>query len=135
MLAGFRSRCAMPFLVRRAESARDRDRDLHRLAHRQRALAQAVGERFAVQEFRDDEDLVPFAPDVVNREDVGVGERGHGARLALEAGAPVGVVCHVGRQHLQRHVAPQPRIARPVDLAHAAGPERGEHFVRTKPAS
>ena len=47
-------------------------------------------------------------------------ERSERPRLALEAGEPIGVERGRG-QDLQRHVATEPRIARAVDLTHAAG--------------
>jgi hypothetical protein len=50
-------------------------------------------------------------------------ERGDGAGFALEALQPFRVRCDVGGKDLDRDVAPQPRVARPVHLAHAAGAE------------
>jgi hypothetical protein len=59
-------------------------------------------------------------------------EGGGGAGLALEALAPIGIGCQIGRQDLDGDVAVQPRVARAIDLAHAAGTERGEDFVRAE---
>ena len=53
-------------------------------------------------------------------------------RLALEAGAHLGVRGQVRRQHLDRHVAPEPRVVGAIDLAHAARAERGEDLVGTE---
>jgi hypothetical protein len=44
-----------------------------------------------------------------------------GARLALETLAQLGIGGDVGRQHLERHGPIQARVARLVDLTHAAG--------------
>ena len=41
---------------------------------------------------------------------------------------PLRIAGSVARQNLDRHVAIEPRVARPVDLAHAAGAEQLEHF-------
>src|SRR5687767_6289229 len=57
-------------------------------------------------------------------------ERGEDLRLALEARQAVGIERERVRDDLERHVAVQPRVARPVNLAHAAGAERADDFVR-----
>jgi len=53
--------------------------------------------------------------------------------LALEPGPDLRVGGEVGRQDLDRHVPPQPRVPGAVDLAHSAGAEGGGDFVRTEP--
>ena len=50
---------------------------------------------------------------------------GEELRLALEAGEPLGVLRHLGGQHLEGHLAPELRVGGAVDLAHAARAERG----------
>ena len=70
-----------------------------------------------------------------NREDgddVRVVDRGERFRLASEAVEPRAIACDVGRQHFDGHIAPQPRIARAIDLAHAAGAQQREDFVEAK---
>ena len=47
-------------------------------------------------------------------------ERGEHARLALEARQPIGVAGEAPRQDLDRDVAAELRVARAIDLAHAA---------------
>lgn len=71
-------------------------------------------------------------PDVVNREDVGVVERRDGPRFLLEAPKPNSVDSEPGRQHLERHLAPQSRVARAVDYSHSAFAERSGDFVRSE---
>ena len=63
-------------------------------------------------------------------------ERRDGLRLAREAGesrarSPASLL----GQDLDRDLAAQPRVARPVDLAHPARAERGEDLVRPEPCS
>jgi hypothetical protein len=58
---------------------------------------------------------------------VGVVERGGRLRLH-EAGAAARVGETLARQHLDRHLAPEPQVARAVHLAHAARPERRDHL-------
>ncbi len=63
------------------------------------------------------------APDVEERADVRVAERRDGLRLALEAGAPVGVGGELAGQHLDRDQAVEPGVAGGEDLAHTPGAE------------
>jgi len=44
-----------------------------------------------------------------------------GPRLLFEAAQTIGVRREGRRQHLDRHLAPEPGVPRPVDLAHPAG--------------
>ena len=71
--------------------------------------------------------------DVVDRRDVRVVQAARRLRLLLEAPQPVGVLRVRRRQHLDRDVALQPLVARPVHLAHPAGADRREDLVGTEP--
>jgi len=62
-------------------------------------------------------------------ENVGVGEGGDGFRLVLEAGEGVGVLRDLVGQHLDRHVTLEPRVPRPINLAHSARAERNNDLV------
>ena len=79
--------------------------------------------------FHDDEGDAALFADVMDRADVRMAELRDGLRLTLEARPPRGVVHHGGRQHLDRDVAVEPRIVRPVDLAHPARAEQAHDFV------
>ena len=70
--------------------------------------------------------------DIEYRDDVGIGERGCGPGLLLESPQVLGIRCDGAREHLDRHVAAQPRIARPVYLPHPSSTERGENLVGTE---
>src|SRR5262249_13898331 len=70
-------------------------------------------------------------PDVVDREDVGMRERGDGARLALEARHRVGVAGGIGRQYFDGHVAAEARVAAAVNLPHPALADQRHDLVRT----
>jgi hypothetical protein len=59
-----------------------------------------------------------------------MGELRDGLGLALEAGATIWIATDLGRQHFQRHVSLEARVARLVDLAHSARPERADDLVR-----
>ena len=52
--------------------------------------------------------------DVVDAEDVGMVERRGRARFLLESRQAIGFGARAGRQHLDRDVAPEPRIARAI---------------------
>src|SRR6185503_17841680 len=51
------------------------------------------------------------------------------ARLAPESLDANGVLRELRRQHLQRDMAPERRIERAVDLAHATLAKQGNHFI------
>ena len=57
-------------------------------------------------------------------------ERRQHLRLAAETSEALGIVRDGGEQNLDRDLAVQFRIARAIDLAHAAGAERRDDFVR-----
>jgi hypothetical protein len=57
---------------------------------------------------------------------------GRRTSFALESLDAIGIGGQVLPEHLDRHDAPEPAIARAVDLAHAAGAERLEDFVRSE---
>src|ERR1019366_3085482 len=56
-------------------------------------------------------------------------ERGQKLRLAPEARHAVRVAREGLGQHLDRHLAAEPRVLRAINLAHPALPERSEDFV------
>ncbi len=106
--------------------------DRQRLVERQRAARQPIGQGRALDQLHDQEAERRGRVrrlEGVEHGDARVVERGQDLGLALEAAQPVGVGGDRLGQHLDRHLAVEPRVARPVDLAHAAGAERGEDFV------
>ena len=111
-------------LERLGDLLRDRDRFVHgdRAAreafrevlagdelHRQEVEGGAVGQRRALES--------------VDVGDVRVVEGGEQLRLALEAGEALRILRQLGRQHLDRHVAAELRVAGAGDLAHPARAE------------
>jgi hypothetical protein len=59
-------------------------------------------------------------------------QRGGRARFLLEPLQAFRIRRKGRRQHLDRHVATQPWIARTVNLAHTAGPNRADNFVHAE---
>ena len=66
------------------------------------------------------------------RADVQVVQRGDGARLTFESLPPLRVAGEIWRQHLERNGAIEPRIARPVDLAHSPRASERDDLVRAE---
>jgi hypothetical protein len=62
-------------------------------------------------------------------------QRGGGTRLLLEPREAVAVVRDGFRENLERDLASQPRVLRPIDLPHPSRAERGEHLVRPEPGA
>jgi hypothetical protein len=54
------------------------------------------------------------------------------ARFTLEAPQSIGIGGKRGGQHLDRHVALQPGVARAIHLAHSAGTDQMQDLVRTE---
>jgi hypothetical protein len=104
--------------------------DAQRLIELQAPLFEASGERLAVEQRHDDEVRAPRLTDVEDAADVGVIEAGDHARLALEPDAGVGVAGDVWRQQLDGDAAIEPRVTSPIDLAHPAGADCRDDFVR-----
>ena len=57
------------------------------------------------------------------------------ARFALEPRTESDVAGEVARQQLDRDDTFEPRVARAIDLAHAADAVQRENLVRTKPGA
>ena len=106
-------------LVRVRERGAERRADPQDVAIRQRAVAQQVGERRALDELGDEVDGVLVAAGLEERDDPGVRQPRGGQRLALAAA--VGVVAD--RDPLDRDVALEVLVAGAVDDAHPAGAE------------
>ena len=71
----------------------------------------------------------------VDRPDVRMIQRREHLRFALEAGEAIGIARERVRQDLQRDLAIQLRVARAIDLAHAAGAKRGQDLIRAEARS
>src|SRR6476620_9938512 len=67
----------------------------------------------------------------MNVTDVRMIQRGEQLGLAGEPREPFSVVRERFGKHFKRDLPMEFRVARPIDLAHAARTERGEHFIRT----
>ena len=73
--------------------------------------------------------------EVVHTENVRVVQRAGGARLLLEPPQPLGIGRERGGKHLDGDLASETRVVGTIDLAHAAGAERSDDFVRAETRS
>ncbi len=132
---GFRSRCTTPRLVRRLDARRDLPAHVQRFVHRQRAARDTPRQRLALDQLEHQIAMTLDLFETVDARDVRMVERGEQSRLALEARQPLGLLRERRGQHLDRHLASQPRVARAVHLAHAAGAERRDDLVGPEPGA
>ena len=121
--------------MRRVERLGDLNRDGQRLVDRQRAAFEPGRQRLAVDQLHDEKRHALVLADVVERADVRVRQARDRPRLALEPLAELGVGGQCCRQDLDRDGAIEPRVARPIDLAHPAGAEQRHDLVRSQPRS
>jgi hypothetical protein len=117
-------------LVGGGEAGRDLDGVVHGLAHGQRGVSEQLPERLSFQELEHDVGAAVVAARVEDRDQVRVVEGARGSGFLLEAADAVGVARHLRPKNLDRHLAAEPLVPRPVHLAHPAGAERGQHLVR-----
>ena len=108
-------------LVRRFQRVGDLLRDGERVGQRYWSTRDQHGEVVAFDELHDQRANAARVLEAVDVRDVGMVQRREDLRFAFETGEPIGVVGEGGGQDLDRDVAIELRIARAIDLAHAAG--------------
>ena len=124
-----------PGLVRPGEPLGDLAGEGEKTLGRKCAVREKIAQRFSLHELhRDVGDRVGLA-DLVDRDDVGMIERGGRAGLLLEAREPVPILGNFSRQDLDRDFPSKPGVPGLPDLPHASGAKRRENFVRTEAAS
>ena len=110
--------------VRGIEGAGDLDGDAEGFFDRQRSLAEARFEAFALDVLHDEEFDRTLAADVVERADVGVIQAGDGSRFAFEALGDSALTDFDGNGTVQA------RVAGFVDFAHSPCAQQGDDLVR-----
>ncbi len=118
--------------VRAVERIRDLAGALERLGKRQRPAGEPVGQRLAVEPLHDEEVDAVLVADVVQGADVRVVQRRDGARLTLEARAPLRRGRRLLAQDLDGDGTIEPRVPGVVHLSHAAGAQRPDDLVRSE---
>ncbi len=129
MFAGFKSRWVMPWACGFLQRLRDFRADFQDLIERQRAFAEAIGERLALEIFHDQEVHAVLRADVVQRADVGMIQRRNRAGLALHALFQFGVGGKMIGENLDGDVASEAGVAGAVHLAHSTRTEGRLNFV------
>ena len=124
--------------MRRFERVRDLFRDRERVVDRDRSAGDALRQVLALDQFHHQRSYVVSALsrtlfEPVDGGDVRMIQRGKRLRFTRESRQAVRIVRKRLRQDLDRHVAIQPGIARPVDLPHPPFADRRGDFVDTKP--
>ena len=117
------------------QPARDLRGHRHGPRDRHGPAVQRLPQRLPLEQLRDGVVHAVVIAEIVNGEDVRMGERGDRTRLALESRDPFGIGRHGLRQNLDGHVAAQGRVVRAIHLAHATGAKRRDHFVRAEPGA
>jgi hypothetical protein len=114
---------------------RDLYRPLQNLTLRHGAgLGEMLPECLAFQQLRDDERHASNAADVVHDENIGMIEGARSSGFGFEPLETAGIGSSRLGQHFDRNVAPEPRVARPLDDAHASRAD-ADDLVRSQPCS
>src|SRR5215470_17459085 len=106
------------------------NRYCERLSQRQSATVQAVSEGLTFQVLQHQEVDAVLRTNIVKSADVGMIQRRNCAGFALEALPGLGILREMRGENLDRNRAVQPRVARAIDLAHAACAQRRLDFIR-----
>ncbi len=118
-----------PALVRVFQGLGDLAGDREAFLQGERSRFEPIRQRRPVDEFHHQRAHAVRLLEAEDRRDVGVVELGEQLRLALEARETFGVRGEGGGENLDRDVALQPRVRRPVDLPHPAFAELGGDLV------
>src|SRR5262249_631848 len=105
------------------------DRNAEYLLNLKRAAVNDVLQRVALEIFHDDEGLLAFFADVVNRANVGMIEGGGGLSLAAKPAEGNRIAGDVFRKKLERNEGAEPRFFSFVDDTHPATAEFFDHSV------
>jgi len=109
--------------MRRLQRVGDLPHDAERFFDWQRPVCDSFSERRAVHQFQHQRFYAVEFFDAMDRCDMRMIERRQDARFTFKAGQAIRVRCEDTRQHLDRDVASQLRVARAIDFAHSSYPE------------
>jgi hypothetical protein len=110
----------------------DLERDLERLVDRHQASLQPLAQGFTDRQLHDQKALAVVLLEAVEGGDVLVAERCQHPGLAFEAGQAFGILRHLLEQHLDRDLAIELGVPRPIHLSHSSGTEDAENLVAPK---
>jgi hypothetical protein len=109
-----------PLLMCVFERLCDLSHDGDRFVDRQRSTRDAIGERRAFHQLEDQRLRAFRFLEAVDGPDVRMIQGGENLSFALEARQAIEIECELRREDLDRDVAIQLRIARPIHLPHPA---------------
>jgi hypothetical protein len=118
--------------VRRVEGGGYLNSDRECLFERYCPLFEPRCERLALEILHDEELEPVLLTDIEQWADVRMAERRNHSGFAFEPLAKLGVASEVSGKYLDSDDAIEPGVAGPVDLAHSAGAERLNDFIRTE---
>jgi hypothetical protein len=118
--------------VGRLESPGDLARDVERFPQGERPPRKPLGQRDPRHQLHDEAPRPAVLLEPVDGRDVRVAQGGEAARLLLESLEALRVVPEALGEHLDRHLAAQAGVPRPVHLSHAPFAERAQHPQRTE---
>ena len=124
-----------PLLVRCLERLGDLRRDGQCVLERDRAAPQSLRQILAFDQLHDEGVHITGFFKAVDVSDVRMVQRREGLGFARETCEPFGVVREAIRQNLDRHVAIEVGVPRAIDLAHAAGADQRDDFIRAEASS
>ena len=124
-----------PFLVRGLERIADLARDGQRVRGPEASGLNDRVERLALHQLHHERRDPLGLFEAVDLRDVGMIERREQTRFALEPREAIGAAGECARQDFDRDVAPELRVARAIDLAHAAGADPRLDLVDAQTAS
>ncbi len=119
--------------VRRGQALRHLRRPVQRSGQRDGPLAEPGPERLALEQLGDEVGLAVVDAHVVEGHHVRVGHRADQPRFSLEALHEGAVCAQCLRDHLDRDLASESGVPRPVDLGHPARSQECQHLVGPQP--
>jgi hypothetical protein len=120
------------FFVGGSQPESDLNRNFSRSSRRHCRAMQPIAKGFSFEQFADHVRNLIEGTYVMHSQNIGMVESSDGPGFLFEAPQPIGVGCERGRKHLDRHIAPEPRVPRAIHLAHTARTQRRLNFIRTK---
>ena len=118
--------------MRLGERIGDLEGVLNRPVDGKRPFPEMLGKGLSFEVLHHEKVDAVLVSDVVEGADVRMLKRGDGARFALEPLTEIGVGGERSGQDLDGDEAIEPDVAGLVDLAHAAGSQRAQDFIRTE---
>src|SRR5262249_9496665 len=124
-----------PLVMCRFEGFTDTLRNVQSFIERDRAAAETFGQRLAFDKFQHEEARAVSFLEIIDARDIwGIERRDH-LGFMLESLEAVRIGREFIRQDLDGDFALELRVARPVDLSHAAFTEKADDFMRTELSS